>query len=265
MKKVDTSFISTTAGMMGRAGVLNHLMDAYTENANSIGRLVIGPEYLANKIYVLWGCVNSGSGLSYIFSAGAVFFNGEIFPVDAVSFVSPGGQVAVGNLASTFATSGIGDPVPFTDGSSHNVLVIRKIALASGASGSGNVTGDANSDFDSWLRVSQLKTERKLVSAFGGSQTINFRQDQCLFYTTGVTSGASTINWDFAGAIPGTVVRLKLAVAAGAAVSISTPAGSHIVQESGIITANKTNYVYFHYVGKDESGNDEVSYNVVSI
>lgn len=257
MKKVDTSFISTTAGLPAKAGVLNHLQEAHQETALAIGQALIGPEYDPAKIYVLYGCVNSGSGLSYIITAGAVFFNGEIYLVDAVSFVASAGQVAVGQLATTYATSAIGDPIQFTDGSSHNVLQIRKMVIAAAATA-------GNNDFTAWLRVNQLKTENRLIAAFGSGIQVNFRQDQSLFFTTGHTTGVATIGWDFNGAIPGTVVRLKVVMGSGTTLNIDTPAGSQIINETGTsTTANKTNIIWCCYVGKNDGGNHEVSYKVI--
>jgi hypothetical protein len=264
MKKIDLSFISTTAGLPVKSGVLAHLQESYQEMMAGLARLMIGPEYDATKIYILRGCLNTGSGLTYVISDGVVFYAGEVYLVDAASFVSPGGQLAVGKLVVTFATGATGDPIQFTDGSSHSVLQIRKIAISSDVTGAG-VTGNSNSDFANWLPVNRVKTDKRITSAFGASQTLSFRQDQSLFYTTGIPSGSGTINWDFNGAIPGTVIRLKLAMAAGTSFTVSTPAGSAIIAESGAFTQNKTNYAYFLYAGLNEGGNHEVSYNVVSI
>src|ERR1700739_975649 len=65
----------------------------------------IGNSYNSGKVYVLYGCENSGSGTTYTISAGAVYYRdanavvnnlpGEIFTVDAVSFIASGTAVAV--------------------------------------------------------------------------------------------------------------------------------------------------------------------------
>lgn len=258
MKKIDTSVISSTAGMPAKAGVLNHFLQADQETVQAIGNSLLGPYYDPAKIYVLWGCNNTGSGLTYIISSGAVFYNGEIFLITATSFVASAGQVAVGNIDTAFATSAIGDPVQFTDGSTHNVLQIRTMALSAATSGSGLA------DFTNWLRLNPVACNSNVAAAFGSGYTVNFRQDQSVFFTTGLTSGAGTIAWDFQGAIPGTVVRLKIVASAGTSCSVATPAGSVIINESGTITGNKTNIFYACYMGKNDGGNDEVSYKVIS-
>lgn len=260
MKKIDTSFISGTAGMPAKAGVLNHLQQSYQEIFAAIVANLIGPEYDSAKVYTLYGCLNSGSGLTYVVSAGAIVFNGEVYLVDAQSFTAIAGQVAIANVGTTFATSAIGDPIQFTDGTNHNVLQIRKIILSAAGTGTG-----ALPDLSNWIPVNSVTMQKLLVAAFGTTYSVKFTQDQAVFFTTGLTSGAGTLTWDFTAAIPGTVVRLKIIAASGITFTVATPGGSEIICEAGAVTAAKTNIVYAVYLGKNQAGNDEVSYKVISL
>lgn len=260
MKKLDTSPISSTAGMPGKAGVLNHLQQSYQEILAAIVNNIIGAQYDPTIVYVLYGCANTGSGLSYVISAGAVFFNGEVYLVDATSFVAISGQVAISNIATTFATSAIGDPIQFTDGSSHSVLQIVKVVLSADASGAG-----ALPDYSNWVLVNAAAMQTLIIAAFGSSYTIPFTQDQAIFFTAGLTAGAGTLNWDFTDAVQGTVVRLKIVAASGTTFTVSTPGGSTIINESGSFTAAKTNIFYIVYLGVNDLGNHEVSYKVISL
>lgn len=260
MKKIDGAFITTTAGMAFKSGVLAHLQQSYQEVLNALAQLIVGNFYDPTKVYILTGCLNSGTGLVYIVTAGYVFFNGEVYGVDAGSFTAAGGQVAIGNIVTTFATGATGDPVEHTDGSTHNVLQIRKAVLSGGATTTGGLP-----DYSTWLQAASPSVYRLLVSAWGTGFGINFRQDQSIFFTTGAPSGTTNLVWDFSGAIPGTVIRVKVPVASGGTVNVATPAGSNVVNMGGAFVANKTNYFVAEYMGINEAGNNEVAYSVISL
>ena len=121
-----------------KSGALKHVQLAYREVIDYLTRGVVGT-YDTTKGYVLYGCLNSGSGSSYNISAGAIFFNGEIYLVDATTFTTSGGNVPVCTITTTYYTGTDADAVVFTDSVSRNVHEIKKIVIASGASGSGTV------------------------------------------------------------------------------------------------------------------------------
>lgn len=136
MKKLDNSFISDTAQMPIKKGTLEFLQQAHQETAISIVKAMVGSAYANNTPYVLFGLVESGTGLVHNISAGAIVVLDEIFLVDAVAFTSPSGEVPVMSFNQTqYATDA--DPVTFTDLSIHSVHNISKFAITSGASGSG--------------------------------------------------------------------------------------------------------------------------------
>jgi hypothetical protein len=134
MRKIDVSHIGSTVGMPVKSGTLVHLQLAYQEALNALAQSQIGSNYDSSKVYILYGCVNSGSGSTFTISAGAVFYNGEVYLVDAVSFTASG--TAVGTIGTThFGTNA--DPVTFTDSSTASVHQIRKMVIADATSGSG--------------------------------------------------------------------------------------------------------------------------------
>lgn len=148
MKKLDTSAISVGIGMPVKSGTLVHLQAAYIEAIAATIKAAIGPLYDPAKYYVMYGCIATGTdpGARTI-SAGAVFFNGEIYLVDAVSPTTTGVQVLVGKATITYFTDATADPVQFTDGTNRSVHQIRKIVFSNGASGSGDV------DFDDMITI----------------------------------------------------------------------------------------------------------------
>jgi hypothetical protein len=122
-----------------KSGVLSHLQSAYQEVIDAIVKGNIGGGYDTAKYYVLYGCVNSTTAPIYTVSAGAIFFNGEIYLVDAFTFTATGSNVAVGTITTSFFSGTNADPITFTDSIARNVLQIRKIVFTDAASASGDV------------------------------------------------------------------------------------------------------------------------------
>jgi len=137
MKKIITSGITTAVGIPIKTGTVEHFQEAYQEALTALARMNI-LNYDASKIYVLYGCVNSGSGANFVISAGAVFFNGEVYLVPAATFTTSGGNVAIGTVTTTYFTATNADPVEFTDAILRSVHEIRQIVISSGTSGATN-------------------------------------------------------------------------------------------------------------------------------
>lgn len=138
MKKLDLSAVTSSVGMPQKSGVLDHIQSAYQETIAELAKSLIGSAgYDPTKAYVLSGCVNSGTFPVYTITAGAIFYAGEIYLVDAASFTVSGANVGVASIVTSYFSASNADPVVFTDGNSRNVHEIRKIAFAGGLSGSG--------------------------------------------------------------------------------------------------------------------------------
>ncbi|KAA2242812.1 hypothetical protein F0L74_09800 [Chitinophaga agrisoli] len=189
MRKVDVSPITTSIGMPIKAGTLTHLQSAYQEAISALGAALAGSTYDSGKVYILTGCRNSGSGSSYVISAGAVFYGGEVYLVDPASFTISNPNVAVGVVTTTFFADAVADSVQFTDGVLRNVHQIRKIVLKAGLSGSGA------GNFVDFVDVT-----RKLQGAIGEIKIWNWKfyggdLDDYFNLTTGLGIHPYTAGW----------------------------------------------------------------------
>jgi hypothetical protein len=132
MKRILSSSITSTAKQPLIKGSLDFLQDSYKEVINALANGLI--TYTANDVIKIYGCDVSGSG-PYAVTAGAIYYNGEVYLVDAASGLTPGGgQTVVWSIVATFDAI---DPVTFSDLSTHSVHKIYKIGLIVGVSGSG--------------------------------------------------------------------------------------------------------------------------------
>ena len=147
MRKLNVSAITTGVGMPVKSGTLTHIQLAYQEALDALVKNVIGTSYDTSKVYILNGCAVTGTTTKAV-TAGAVFYNGEIYLVDAVS-ITIGSNVLVGNIVTTSYTDGVkADNVTFTDAVARPVHDIRKVVITAAASGSGLA------DVSDWIDVS---------------------------------------------------------------------------------------------------------------
>lgn len=89
------------------------------------------PEYDANTLYIVTGCEITVAGSDYAVTEGYVFYQDEIFKVEAAAFTAPGGEVGVFSLDVTSIST------PFADGIVYEVEQTRRVVFTSGLSGSG--------------------------------------------------------------------------------------------------------------------------------
>jgi hypothetical protein len=253
MRKLVTTDITNSVGFPVKAGTLNHIQLAYQEALTALANSIIGRLPDSSNCYILFGCKNTGSGTSYVISAGAIYYNGEVYLVDAVSFTAASGQTAVLNFVTTNYTTNA-DPVTFTDGVAHNVHTIQKIAIASGVSGSGVC------DYANTLTPLALVNDQQ--ATLPSTYTVNFKQDKATFFAA--ASVDTNITFDFTNAVAGTVIRLKWTYGSGRALTITAPSGSTVIKDGGNLSAvaSANNLLYCIYLGKNESNNHEVSYTL---
>lgn len=101
------------------------------EAVNALGKALVGTN---SNFVVLYGCVNSAAPNANI-SAGAIFYNGEIYLCPA--FVD--GAIA-NDIVGTITTAyDAGDPVLFSDGNNYNVHQVKTIVWSDAVSGSGDI------------------------------------------------------------------------------------------------------------------------------
>ena len=136
MKKLDVTPITNTAQFFPKRGTLEFLQLQHRETIAATIIAFIGPTYNTGTMYVLYGVVNTGTYPTYTTSAGVVFYNGEIYYIDAFSFTATGLNVAVFSFIQSQYTVDA-DPCTFSDLTSHNIHNIIKMQLTAGAIGSG--------------------------------------------------------------------------------------------------------------------------------
>lgn len=253
MKKLDTQFATTVVTQPLKAGSVDHIQQAYTEVICALALNMIGPGYQDNIIYILFGCVNTGTYPAVNISNGAVFYNNEVFLVDAFIATLTGSDVVVANEVTTFFTDISADPTVFSDTSSHNVHQIRKIVLSAGS------TGSTIADFTAFKQTS-IALANDQEATLPSSYVATFDQDRAVFFAAATAD--CDITFDLTNAIPGAVQRLKWTFGAGRALTITPGSGQTLVKDSGDLTlvASNTNVLYMIYVGKNDLGNDEISY-----
>lgn len=141
------------------------LQDAYKDALNSTIRKMLG-NYNSAKGYILYGCVGTGTdpGARTI-SAGAIFYNGEIYTVPAAAFATTGSDVAVGKIT---VTNPAPDPILLKDGTSTSVHNVRTIVFAAGATNSGDVNFN---DLIAMAKITSIKTKNTQNFPNGGSRT----------------------------------------------------------------------------------------------
>ena len=146
MKKIETTNI---AGIV-KAPYIKVTHDHYVQSIReTTAQLVLSEigSYTANDIIILRGCevVVTGStpGITTAtLSAGAIYYNGEIYEVDANgSLATTGTQTYYWEVVTTYAG---GDPIVWSDGISRNLHRIDKLQLVNGTSGDGLGDYDAS-------------------------------------------------------------------------------------------------------------------------
>lgn len=130
--------LSTTTKRQPFLGeTFNHIYESILETADALARGLVG-NYSTGDVVILYGCTltgfTSGAANPWATTAGAIFYNGEVYLVPASSGVFSGVNVLVGTITTTYRA---GDPVQLSDLSSANQHEIRTIVLNQGASGSG--------------------------------------------------------------------------------------------------------------------------------
>lgn len=112
----------------------------------------------------------------------------------------------------------------------------------------------------------QTTVQNLQVASFPTNYTIDFRNDKAIFFYTSPT-GTHNITFDFTGAVPGTVIRVKFTFPAATTINVNQPGGTVAYLESGTMSsaAGRTNIMYFLYAGLNELNENEVSYNITQI
>lgn len=113
---------------------LTHINAAWDELGDQLVRAVRDGNYTTNDVVIMYGCVVTANipGTSSV-TAGAIYYNGRVYYVDAASISTPSNTL-VWNIDQSYIS---GDPATFSDGSTSNFHLIEKFKLVNAISGSG--------------------------------------------------------------------------------------------------------------------------------
>lgn len=147
-----------------KRGTWDFIENAWNEGIKDSIKSLIGDNFDNHIVYILYGCVLTSSAGTTTISQGAVFSEGEIFEYPGDSFPDPvGTDVVIANLVQTSwqPVDSVGnqyaDPVNFIGSSPANVHIIRTVAFATGASGSGTLRPiGTSSDYDNLVAFNRF-------------------------------------------------------------------------------------------------------------
>lgn len=134
MKTLDLSAVTPSVGIIPQKDTVEHITSSYLEGVASLAKSMIPTSWLTGKLVILHGCVDSGTPPARNLSAGAVFYNSEVYQVPAASFTTTGLQIGIWTLQD----ANTGTESKLTDGSDVHVLVDNKFVFAAGLAGSGD-------------------------------------------------------------------------------------------------------------------------------
>lgn len=148
MKILDTSLIVDPGVQQPFTGPsLKFVEDAYKEALSVLARM---PVLDITKVIILYGCTNSTPGTTtFTISAGAVYYNGEIYLVPAATLTTSGNVV----LCNLVDTNTLGNQT-FSDGIARTTSHDRTGVWALGTSGTGTLSGNSASDFNNTVIAS---------------------------------------------------------------------------------------------------------------
>jgi hypothetical protein len=143
MKNLDVTTITPSASMPMKRGILEFLQSANKEIFAAMMIAQIGDNYDPDQIYILYGCNNavagfpSSSEFTINVSAGAVFYNGEVYNVsNTVVMVNSGVSSDFYFTPQTDPTkiflnkNEFSDPVTFKDGTARYILQTNTMTIS---------------------------------------------------------------------------------------------------------------------------------------
>lgn len=258
MKKLNTSLITTGVGYPPSKKGWDFLMQSYTETIADLVKGMFNGTYAANTPYVLYGCVKSNISSPFAYSAGAIFYNGEVYTFPAIASIA----IATSDVCTITTTNDpTADPTTMSDGSVVNIHNIRAIVLSDAAS----VTNGATQfNYSSCVF---LKEKKKYSQDYAsGSSLIDWGTYSIYFWKTGnrvyiegsvlyqVAIAPSPETELFVlpvGYRPSSVVyTIQASVSGGVAsyrLSVSTGGSVSVVDDTDITTLNQQFYVYLSF------------------
>lgn len=205
MKKLNVSNITVSALQPIKQGTLTHLQEAHQETTAALATHLANANNTTSTFGIIYGCRLNISGGNYTITQGAIFYNGEIFLVDAVgSTANPsGGDSRICKLVTTYVTAANADPVTMTDSSSVNVHEVRKIVIENGTSATVGYVGE----YADLIRL-HSNSMGASTATWNGNYSFTFDNNRYLHFTS-VATGLSTIDVDLTNAMIGCVQRFS--------------------------------------------------------
>ena len=135
MKILDLNPVTPSVGVIIQKNTLLHITDAYKESFESLGKSMLPVSAYTGKLVVLYGCVITGTNPgARTITAGAVFYNGQVYQVQASTFTTTGSQIGIWTLVDLNAAS---IESKLTDGTDVHMLVNNAFVFSAGAAASG--------------------------------------------------------------------------------------------------------------------------------
>lgn len=197
MKKIETTNIAALA----KAPFLKATHDQYTETIQETTAAIVTGligSYTTGDVIILHGCVVVANipGTSTV-TAGAIYYNGEIYQVDANASILSPANTLVWNTATTYRS---GDPVQWSDLTTRNLHAEVKFVLSNAVSGSGiaNYNGATVKKINDIASSFTIQSSSNLTSpvVVVGRARRNGREVTYSLVVTGTTiAGATNYNW----------------------------------------------------------------------
>lgn len=146
MKRLKTESLTGSLKAPYAKVAVDHVQSNALEVANSLARGIIG-NYSASNLYVLHGCVVTVVTSTAAITAGAIYYNGEIYQVAAATGIAgSGGANWVWKVLDTSVQS------KFSDNNTYDWMQTKSIIFT------GGLTGTGIADYNSVLVVYPLTT-----------------------------------------------------------------------------------------------------------
>jgi len=180
MRKLDLQYVVAGVTMDIKGGTYKHLQLAYQE---ALDALVRGNVNDATQPIIIYGCKDTDVDPFYLdLSAGAIYYNGEIFLVDAQGVSRTAMQRFNASIATTYYTATDADPVIFSNSTTHNVHQIRKIVFTAGSIGGGLFQFEDLQPFTRKQWVDEILTNADLKANSGETLTIGAATSKEIVY-----------------------------------------------------------------------------------
>lgn len=239
-KQLDVSAMVSPNIFFTTSGTLNFMQSAWSEVIIQVLINQIGVSYNASVPYILYGCVGTVGITNTTITAGAIFFNGEVFIIPAQVFTNAsGGNVIICNLnvINTFLEPGGAscDPASFSDGTPRDVHNNRSISYTTGTTGSGLF------DFSALVPDSYTHNIPSTPSSLNG-MVVTF--DRSKSFRPAAIASSNIVNLNNSGANPGSEVLIFVNCTSGQTITFSGSVGIVLMTGASSLTMTNSTTVF---------------------